>query len=85
MGFFLDWTNFINLLKQNDINKDSFEFEIIPIKSLVNGKRVENETSYSFPFDLKLFDSYDLHPVKVYKKQKLDFCDVFVGSYFMSK
>lgn len=85
MGFFLDWQNFINLIDTYYLKKESFNFDIIPYKSLVHGKRVDDEKSYSFPFDFQLFESYDLNPVKVYKNQKYGFCDVFMGDYFMLK
>ena len=84
-GFFADWVNFTNFIEANSLDKNSFSFEIIPFNSLKNNKRVTDDVYYSFPYDMKLFDSYDSHPIKVYKKVENDFCDVFTGSYFMMK
>jgi hypothetical protein len=77
-----DWSNFVDYVDQNNEGRKTFKFSIIPISSF---KNVESDESYSFDFDMQLFDSYDGNPIKKDDVTMIKTCDVFVGEFFMSK
>lgn len=83
LSFFSDWQNFVEFIDKNNVGRNSFNFEIMPFSNF--NPVPDGNNDYRFIFDMQLFDSYDGNPIKVYRSKSIDFCDVFLGSYFISK
>ena len=80
--FYQDWQIFMNQVELSNKPTTNFEFSIIPLDSIDNDNYTNN---YIFEYDYELFDNYDGKPIKVYKNQINEMCDVYVGEYFMSR
>lgn len=80
--FYKEWEVFREQITLGKKPETDFEFSIIPLKEV---RESNPNSSYVFEFDLKLFDNYDKQPVKVYKSQRYEHCDVYAGEFFMSK
>ena len=79
--FFEEWAFFIRENKLRNFPNKQYELSIIPV-TLVYSSDID---AYNFNYDLDIFDYYDQMPVKVYQKQVNDYCDVYVGDFFMSR
>lgn len=84
-GFYKDWENFVNYIDRNNVGRNNFGFSIIPYKSLENTSGDAVDLNYKMEYDLKLFDSYDGNPIKVYSNKMREGCDIFTGEFFMSR
>ena len=82
MMFYKEWTDFMDNIKSRNKTANNYEFTVIPVTEITNKNK---EPSYSFNYDLKLFNNYDGSPIKVYNDQINDHCEVYVGDFFMSR
>lgn len=87
-GFFKDWDVFVDFVDQNNYGRDSFNFGLVSyqsVKDLESGVNVKDTEDYLMKYDLKLFDSYDGNPIKIYNSKISQICEVYMGQYFMSR
>lgn len=80
--FFNEWDVFKDQLQLSGKPKSDYEFEILPLHQV---KNPDSKIDYLFQFDMKIFENYDKNPIKVFKTQHLENCDVYAGEFFMSR
>jgi len=80
--FYEEWSNFSKDLQLRNKSTKNYEFSVIPLSS-VNSSGAND--SYNFNYDMEIFNNYDGNPIKVYKTQINDFCEVYTGDYFVSR
>ena len=79
---FSDWKNFIIKTKMFNENDNSYQFSILPKKYLSTSPDID---FYSLNYDLHIFNSYDLAPIKVFTNKMFTKCDVHVGKFFFER
>lgn len=87
-GFFKDWDAFVDYVDQNNLGSDSFNFGLMSYQKVMDttdSKPVKPEEDYVLKYEMKLFDSYDGNPIKIYDTKISQVCEVYMGQYFMSK
>lgn len=80
--FYDEWTSFLSEIKIRNKAEKSYDFAIIPLTE-VNSK--DAKANYIFNYDMTLFKSYDGKPIKAFRNQLNDQCEVYVGDFFISR
>ena len=62
--FYEEWNDFQNQIKLRNKSKKNYEFSIIPASAISTNNP---KTNYVMNYDLRIFDSYDGKPIKVFK------------------
>ena len=87
-SFFELWNSFIRFVDKNSLGRDTFNFSVISFDEVPNDSKtgfLNESTPYSLDYTLELFDSYDGSPIKVLPFGTVNFCDIYVGDFFMSR
>ena len=80
--FYEEWNDFQDQISLRNKSKKNYEFSVIPVRAITSDNP---KTNYLMNYDMKIFDSYDGKPIKVFKEQQNPLCEVFIGDFFMSR